>query len=189
MSKTTKLAVGVLAIILVAGGVYAFNQDDPYEGWEMYRDEKYKFEMRYPPNWTPQFLRGEFAGFYDAGYENWLENFDEAVRVGPEVIDFYSVRNEFIKRGEKEPTLKEYVFWFNENTKLDSDAESTITEVNTADGTIVIKDEGFSSVATPPGVYAELYIPVPDGRVYTLTTRAQYVPILDQMISTLKITE
>jgi hypothetical protein len=186
MSKRI-IVVGILVVFVGLAGLYILQSDDLNTEWKTYRDEEYGFEMQYPPEWTPQFIEGQFAGFYDKSYVKWLENFDESARVTPGIKDFESIQEEFMKQGEKKPTLPEYVDWLLRRTEPSFDAEPLITETRTADGRAVIRAESYSSIApSGPGIYIEMYVPIADGEVYVFTTSKKYAAILDEIISTLK---
>jgi len=190
-----KIIIGIV-VVLIVGGVYLFvssdggdvNVPDPYDGWEVYRDEQYGFEMQYPPEWTPRFIEGQFAGFYDASYEDWLVDFDEAVRVGFQVLNFTSIQEGFILKGGSVPTLQEYVYWFDRRTKPESKIEPKIS-TSIVDGRTAVRIETYSDLSDRPGYYIGTYVPTPENKIYVFNVSSSYADFLDRMISTFRITK
>jgi len=192
-----KIIIGIV-VVLIAGGVYLFvspNKDDvnvsgPYDGWETYRDSTYKFEMKYPPEWTPRFIEGQFAGFYDVSYEDWLVDFDEAIRVsGPGVIDFAVRKERVLEEEGVELTLEDYAYRFYKRTDPNSGVEPIVAVLTIADGREVTRIESYSTITNPEGVYVSVYVPTSDNRVYIFTTIETYSYNFDQMISTFQMTK
>jgi hypothetical protein len=187
MSKKI-IVVGILVVFVGLAGLYILQSDDLNTEWKTYRDEQYGFEMQYPPEWTPQFVRGQFAGFYDKSYkDDWLENFYESIRVsGPEVTDFAEMKRLFLEREGREISLTDYLVWLNKNVNLGSDEDPIMTELITADGTVAIRVEGFVGIVVTPGIYVEVNVPVPGEKVYAFTASEQHSSALDRMISTFR---
>jgi hypothetical protein len=186
MTKLVKTILSILALAILVGGVWYWQQDTDLETdvlkWKTHSDPVYNFEIKYPPQWEVQLgEKGEMGIIYDPS------KLDSLTETGTKV-GFYALnwRERARKRNIQAGTFEEYV---RESGKRAESFYRTIvvmSKLKTADNRVAIKNKN-SNPSSP--VTISILVSENDMYLFNFTSEDDGYndDIANKMISTLTI--